>query len=345
MTLLHRASGETSDLGPESGEGDDLVVMIPVYNDWHALHLLLADLDAALSRAERRARVLVVDDGSTEPVAEDFPGRTYQALGRIDLLGLRRNVGHQRAIAIGLAYVEQNIPCRALVLMDGDGEDAPADVPRLLDKFEREGERKIIFAERTRRSESRLFRVFYALYKTLHLLLTGHAVRVGNFSVIPRERLASLAVVSEVWNHYAAAVFRSQQPYDCLPTRRAPRLSGRSKMNFTRLVVHGLSALSVYSDIIGVRLLAATMVLIVLTLAGLVATVAIRLGTTLAIPGWATNLFSILLVILLQALMFSMLFAFIILGGRQGSAFLPCRDYAYYVGRVRTLYRDPAHAR
>ena len=157
--------------------------------------------------------------------------------------------------------------------------------------------------------------------------------------MIPRARLSSLVVVSEIWNHYPAAVFRSQQPYATLPTARSRRLSGRSRMNFTRLVVHGLSALSVYSDIIGVRLLIATMALIVLAAGGLLATTAIRLTTSLAIPGWATNAFGILLVILFQAIMFSVLFILMILGGRQDSSFLPLRDYGYYVGAMRGLYR------
>ena len=326
--------------GPGEIPEDDLVILLPVFNDWPALGLLLADLDAVLTRAAGSARILIVDDGSTIPIDDDFPGRYHVAFGRIDHLGLRRNLGHQRAIAVGLAYVEANIACRAVILMDSDGEDAPSDVPRLLDEYSRQGGRKIVFAERTRRSESLVFKVFYQIYKLLHLILTGYAIRVGNFSVIPRERLSSLAVVSEIWNHYPAAVFRSQQPYATVPTRRARRLSGQSKMNFTRLVVHGLSALSVYSDIIGVRLLIATMVLIGLTLAGLGATLVIRLTTSLAIPGWATNTIGILLVILFQGVTFSMLFILMVLNGRQDSAFLPRRDYAHYVGAMRTLTRN-----
>ena len=76
--------------------------------------------------------------------------------------------------------------------------------------------------------------------------------------MIPRERLSCLVASSELWNHYAAAAFASRQPYATIPTRRATRLDGRSKMNFVNLVIHGLSAISVYSDAIGVRLLIAT---------------------------------------------------------------------------------------
>ena len=96
--------------------------------------------------------------------------------------------------------------------MDSDGEDSPQDVPRLLERFEAEACGKVIFAERTKRSESMTFMFFYSVYRWVHLMLTGVPVRVGNFSVIPRSRLESLVTVSELWNHYAAAVFKSRQP-------------------------------------------------------------------------------------------------------------------------------------
>jgi hypothetical protein len=157
--------------------------------------------------------------------------------------------------------------------------------------------------------------------------------------VIPAVRLASLVVVSEMWNHYAAAVFKSRQPVALVPTQRGQRLDGKSKMNFTNLVIHGLSAISVYGDTIGVRLLVATSVLIGLAVAGLVGVVAVRLLTHLAIPGWTTFTAGTLLVVLFQAIMFSFIFSFIILGERQGSTFLPLRDYRYFVGTVKTVYQ------
>ena len=45
-------------------------------------------------------------------------------------------------------------------------------------------------------------------------------MRVGNFSVIPRDLLSRLVVVSELWNHYAAAVFKSRLPFVTLKGER-----------------------------------------------------------------------------------------------------------------------------
>ena len=327
-------------MGPTGRSPDEpggIVILIPLYNDWAACRLLLDALDDVLRGEIPEARVILVDDGSSTPVPSEFPGRWPGALRRVEVLELRRNLGHQRAIAIGLSYVREHVPCETIVLMDSDGEDDPADVPRLLERYRDEAGEKIIFAERTRRSESWSFVLFYNLYKFLHRLLVGLAVRVGNFSAIPRSRLESLCVVSELWNHYAAAVVKSRQPFETVPTRRADRLAGRSGMDFVRLVAHGLSAISVFGDIIGVRLLVATLVLIALTIVGLGTTVVLRLATDLPIPGWATSTFGLLTVILFQAVMLSIQFSFIVLGGRQGTAFLPCRDYAYFVAGLRTL--------
>ncbi len=203
-----------------------IVILIPLYNDWLACRLLLKTLDDALKGEVEAARVLLVDDGSTQPAPVDFPGRLPWVLDRVDVLQLRRNLGHQRAIAIGLSYIWEHVPCETIVLMDSDGEDDPADVPRLLAKYADEAGRKIIFAERTRRSESWSFVLFYTLYKGMHRLLVGMGVRVGNFSAIPRGRLDSLIVVSELWNHYAAAVVKSRQPFETVPTQAGRSAGG-----------------------------------------------------------------------------------------------------------------------
>jgi hypothetical protein len=317
---------------------DEVVVLIPVLNDWEALAQLLPKLDSVLTAHFLLVDVLVVDDGSTVESTSELENCSFKSIRRIDVLSLRRNLGHQRAIAIGLAYVEYRLRARAVVVMDGDGEDDPADVPRLLEHLDEVGSETIVFAERTRRSESLVFRLFYSLFQCLHYILTGNGVRVGNFSVIPRQRLSSLVVVAELWNHYAAAVFRSRQPNCKIPSYRATRLSGRSQMNFVSLVTHGLSAISVHSDVVGVRLLMLSLLLATATLVGIIIAVVVRFTTDLAIPGWATSAVGLLLILLTQVVMASFVLSFAILGARHGSTFLPRRDYSLFIGDVWTIH-------
>ena len=320
---------------------DDLsiVVLIPVFNDWDSAHLLLLDLDRVLQSAKLMATVLLVDDSSTTPMPDSI--RTpLSSIRRLDILELRRNLGHQRAIAVALAFVHASLPCDAVAVMDGDGEDKPSDILPLLKQFDRDQRSKIVFAERARRSEGLVFRAFYWLYRGLHCVLTGFGVRVGNFSVLPYRALDTLVVVSELWNHYAAAVFKSRLPYSTVPTTRGVRLSGRRHMQFTSLVVHGLSALSVYGDVIGVRILMLMAGLALALTCGILLTIGIRLTTHLAIPGWATFTIGILLVLIVQIAAVSVLFVFSLLASRASMSFIPLRDYAFFVKRVRPVFPD-----
>ena len=215
--------------------------------------------------------------------------------------------------------------------MDGDGEDAPGDVPRLLARMEETGNRSVIFAARQRRSETFVFRIFYWLFRTMHRALTGIPVRVGNFSVIPALLVGRLVVVSELWNHYAAAVFKARLPRESVPTVRGHRLMGESRMNFVALVSHGLSALSVHAEVIGVRLLVVSVIVAAGVVGLIAAVVALRLSTSMAIPGWATNAGGLLVLFLFETVAAAVFFIFLVLHSRSQPLFIPIRDYAFFI--------------
>jgi len=310
---------------------DALVVLLPTYNDWDALELLLGDLNRALRSVALAVHVLVVDDASVEPVSSQFLKNSPCEFSTVSVLRLRANLGHQRAIAIGLAYVAANLPCRGVVVMDSDGEDRPAGVVRLLEACEQQGWRRIIFASRAKRLEGVTFRVCYRLYRYTHRLLTGVSVRVGNFSIIPARYLNYLTTLSDLWNHYAAAVFRSKIPYTDIPIGRGLRLAGKSKMNFLALLVHGLSAISVYADLIAVRISALAILLVGLFV--------LCVGGAFAAKPAGPWFFSfvILFAVVLQAAILSSLAAVIVLTSRNRPTFLPYRDCPLFIDGVTAI--------
>jgi len=315
-----------------------LTLLVPVYNDWTALGQLLEDLNRELFRANRRASVLIVDDGSSTPAPDStFDLIRPNGITSVEILHLRRNVGHQRAIAIGLAYVEAHCRPDAVVVMDGDGEDRPEDVHRLVTALEQQGATRIVFAERTRRSEGFAFAVLYWLYRTIHLLLTGERVRVGNFSVIPSTLLHRLVAISDLWNHFAAAVFHARIPYDSIPTVRGRRYAGQSQMSFVALVTHGLSAMSVFGDRIGVRMLLVTCAWTLVTLAGASCTVLWHVATATPLPAWFPYAGVALLMFVFLAFTVSLAFVFSILSSRRNIGFLPHREYEHYVSHVDSV--------
>jgi hypothetical protein len=313
------------------------VILVPILDDWQALSLLIPRLASSAHSLADGAGLLIVDDGSDKTAEEAGVPTRFDGLSWIRVLRLRRNLGHQRAIAVGLCYVDAHIPCDNVVVMDGDGEDRPEDIHSLLSRAAAEHGRRIVFAERRRRVEGLGFRLGYAAYRVLHRLLTGRGVKIGNFSVVPRRLLESLTVVSELWIHYAASVVRSRQPWCAVPVARGRRLDGRSRMNLVALVVHGLSAISVYADVVFTRLVVAAAALVGLALIGLVLVMAVRMATTLAIPGWATYVAGMLVLVLLQAAFFVASLVFLVLGARQQAVVVPRRDYVHYVAGVTEL--------
>ena len=313
------------------------VVLIPVYNDWTALQRLLTELDAALGPPLTASSVLIVDDGSRESAEAELRRLVLRNIAGLTILRLRRNLGHQRAIAIGLCHLHAHSTSDLVVVMDGDGEDRPGDVPTLLAAARAASSPQILFAARARRSDGVVFLLLYHAYKILHRILTGIQVRVGNFSVIPRPVLTRLVGVSDLWNHYAAAVFKSRLPYAMVPLPRGRRYAGRSQMDFVALVTHGLSAMAAFGDRIGVRLLAATLGMAGVMAVVVVVLLALHFVEGFDVPGWAPLAAALTAMLLFQTIAISFAFVFIILAGRESSTFVPLRDYAHYILDVTVL--------
>jgi glycosyltransferase involved in cell wall biosynthesis len=311
--------------------------MMPVYNDWNAVSLLLPQLDQLFAdRASTECTVFIVDDASGEQ-ANNLVNLHLHHIKHIYLLHLKRNLGHQRAITIGLMYIYAEHVCDAVVVMDGDGEDKAVDVIRLMEELQKEQHSKMIFAERTKRSEGMIFCLFYFIYRMLHFVLTGSKIRVGNFSIIPYAILSRLTSVSELWSHYAAGIFKAKIPYKMMPTSRGYRLHGVSRMNFVGLVTHGISSLAVFGEIVGVRLLLFSLLCCMAIACLLLTVILIRLTTMLAIPGWATYTCSILLVLFSQIFLAIFLIVFYILASRNNLSFIPIRDYRYFVDSLERI--------
>lgn len=314
-----------------------VVVLLPVFDDWPALLRLLPMAAAQLTGATSSFAFLVVDDGSTSPPPASLNVDLVPGAAWLRVLHLRRNLGHQKAIAVGLSYLDEHGSFDAAIVMDADGEDRADHLPLLLQRLAGTEGRAIVFAERRRRAEGLTFRLFYLLYRALHLALTGRRVRVGNFSVVPRERVASLVVVSELWIHYAASAIRSRQPIVTVPSDRGPRLEGRSRMSFVPLVVHGLSAISVYSDVVFTRVVMASSVVAATSVLGIVAILGVRLRSALAVPEWAALALLLLLLLVLFSAAFAISLTLVVLGAQQHAGIIPRRDCGHFILRVREL--------
>lgn len=311
---------------------------MPLRDDWVSAAELIRRLDQVIPADRFSVHVRLVDDCSSQKCNTTLFQQTYASIESIASMPLRRNLGHQRAIAIGLASLQSSEQADAVLVMDADGEDTAEGALQLLSAFEENKASKAIFAERMRRSESLLFRIFYQLYRAVHFNLTGISVRVGNFCILPFAYLEPLVVSNDLWNHFSAAVMRSKLGFLMTPIARGHRISGSSKMNFTALVIHGLSAISVFGDIVGVRILMLSLSATFFITLCMVAVIATRFLTSQAIPGWATYTIGALAIILLQMVTISTSFTFFILSGRNSLGAIPSRDFSLFLREPLRIY-------
>jgi hypothetical protein len=318
-----------------------LAFLIPVYNDWQSFHLLVDRIDHLVSSWDAEISIFVVDDCSIGELPNGSDFGELPGINRLELLSLSANLGHQRAIAVGLCELELREDFDGVVVMDSDGEDRPEEIAGLIERF-LEHKNAIIVGQRIKRSESLTFRFFYYVYKLAFRLLTGEVIDFGNFCVIPSAVLHRLTHMAEVWNHLAAAAIRSRLEICRVPTQRGQRYSGGSSMNLESLIVHGLSAISVFTDVLFARLLLISVLISLLDACFACAVILVRFFTNLALPGWATSAVGLSAAILLQNLTFSAIAAFLMLATRSSFASMPSNYARTYIHkRLVILDRCP----
>jgi glycosyltransferase involved in cell wall biosynthesis len=108
----------------------DISVVIPVYSEAEALPELHQALTDALDRISQSAEIVFVDDGSSDGSAAVLDGLAH-ADARTQVLHLRRNYGQTAALMAAFQHSTGDV----IIPMDGDGQNDPSDIPRLLDKL------------------------------------------------------------------------------------------------------------------------------------------------------------------------------------------------------------------
>lgn len=316
------------------GQLSRLAFVIPVYNDWVCLESLLDGLKTARLIPENPL-VIIVDDGSTEPPPAHL-GTAIPGHGSTLLVTLNTNVGHQRAIAAGLVTAALDQSIDAVIVMDADGEDRPADCDALWSAHVQHPA-CIVVAQRKGRTESVPFRFFYRVYRMMFRSLTGQRLDFGNFSLLPKVALQRLVVMPELWNHYPATVMKSRMTLERVPLHRGQRFFGNSRMNFIGLVNHGMAGISAFADTVYARLLAWSAVAAGLLGLTIALGVAFRLTSESPLPGWFALGATAALIALIQLIAALMVVSFLGLSLRSFPIPPPTSIAPLYISEQRII--------
>lgn len=272
----------------------DLIIITPIYEDREAASRLLSEL---ASTFDREIFVVAVDDGSVkEPVETAI---IEQAGLEGVVLRLNRNVGHQKAIAIGINYVAQNIQeHQKVVIMDSDGEDTPQSIKELIQPLERE-DVDIVVAKRKSRVETLKFKLFYIIYKWFFTILAGKKINFGNFVGLKAKAVKRLSSMQELSVHIAATVLSSKLRIETVSLDRGPRYAGKSKMNFVGLVLHGFKGLMIFAEDVLVRVGILSAIVALLAIVGGIIATLLKIND-FATPGWFSISVEIFFLIFMQ---------------------------------------------
>ncbi len=303
------------------------VIIIPLYKDWDCLEILIEKIKNIKQPDFVATKIIVVDDFSLE----QLPEYLSKYLNTIDVLELTRNLGHQKAINIGLSYAVENYPNAInFVIMDADGEDLPEDIPKLIDSIRNE-KYGVCFAHRGKRNEKLVFQLYYRFYKLLFRVLTGKKISFGNFCILTNASAKRIIHVPEIWLHFSSGVIKSKLTVFTIPTSRGFRYLGESKMNYTNLINHGLSAISVFSELVAVRITLISIFISIFSVVGIGIVLYMKEVAHLAIPGWASVLSTALMILITQFFSLGILLSFIVLSAKTIKNINPSLIYKEFI--------------
>lgn len=272
-----------------------IAVVTPSFNDYRCVLELVKELDRLSNTVGNiRFRVIVVNDSPWVEISDELLARSQQEGRETDLrvLELNANLGHQAALAIGLAWLLPELDnYQYIVTIDADGEDNPSDIIRMIQTLSNDSPSSLACVARRRvRMERLLFRMGYKAYKSFSNLLIGTSIDYGNFICFRPAALKILARKPETTVHIAASVLHSRMPFRKISSDRRKRYSGESRMGgYSSLVLHGFRAYTVFGDKIAVRLMMFVLLGLGMVLIGVFAAGLIRFtGLIEVFPGWAS---------------------------------------------------------
>jgi glycosyltransferase involved in cell wall biosynthesis len=216
-------------------------VVIPLLNESNLVTALIEEIFINLKKTGDDFEIVCVDDGSTDSTLQkllDFREKHSE----LKIVSLSRNFGLQPALTAGLDYVKGDF----VVMMDGDFQDPPEQIPILYNKI-KESEADIITAVREQRNEKIGRKIYTNIFHRIFSGITEgkQVANAGNFCIVNKKAHQAILRFSER-NRYLPGIrnfigFK----HEFILYNRPDRLKGEAKMSRRKLFA--LAADAIYS--------------------------------------------------------------------------------------------------
>lgn len=211
-------------------------VIIPLYNEEESVPILQAELRAALKGIDHE--FIFVDDGSADHTAEQI-----EAAPNLRLIRFEKNAGQSAAIYAGLQAAHGEI----LVLIDGDLQNDPADIPRLVGEIARGSD--LVCGYRSQRRDTLVKRLTSRIANAVRSRYTKDGVRDTGCTLkaMRRECVAVLFPFKGMHRFIPALIKDAGYRLVEIPVNHRPRRFGQTKYGLGNRVVRATV------DMFGVR--------------------------------------------------------------------------------------------
>ena len=225
-------------------------ILIPIYNDWQSVSKLTSEINTLSIDPKFEVSIIIVNDASNHDRQEE--DKNFENIHSIKILNMKINQGHARCIATGLKFIYEKEDFDYVIPMDGDGEDRPEEIQEFINQIENSNGRAIV-GERIKRSEDLLFKCCYQIHKLITLTFTGKSIKYGNFTCLPKTTVEKMINEKATWNSFSGSLKKIEKDLFSIPSIRGTRYHGPSQMNFSSLLKHSLSIISVFRSAVLIR--------------------------------------------------------------------------------------------
>jgi len=208
----------------------ELSVVIPVYNEEENIDPLMRELEGVLSPLGKTYEIVAVDDGSKDGT---FPAlrKMRCMLPILKVVRLKRNFGQTAALAAGLAYADGKI----VVLMDGDGQNDPADIPVLIKMLDEGND--LVAGWRYNRHDALFSRRLPSMIANC-LISWATSVKLHDYGctlkAMRKEVAKNLRLYGEMHRFIPAIAYERGAQIAEVKVNHRPRLRGQSKYGLSR---------------------------------------------------------------------------------------------------------------
>ena len=212
-------------------EAPEVSIVVPVYNEEESAPACYADVTEAMAEAGLHYELIFVDDGSTDGTVAALR-EAVAGDARVTVVELRRNFGQAPALAAGF-----DLACSEVVVpMDGDLQNDPRDIPRLLAKLAEEPGYDVVSGWRKDRRDNLVRRIPSRVANWLISTITGVKLHDYGCSLkaYRREVLSDIRLYGEMHRFIPALIHWVGGRVTELPVNHRARTAGRSKYGLGR---------------------------------------------------------------------------------------------------------------